>query len=96
MTLREIKKSAKSLPPRQLMKLDAWLHGLLTAMGSKKRAGATHKGWRADNRTYSLKVSNLPEIERSVGSDNSYVSREITGDYLRLSDPLCRLSPLQP
>lgn len=38
MTLREIKKTIRSLTPQQLVKLDAWLHELINDAESKKHA----------------------------------------------------------
>lgn len=36
MNLSEIKRSARALTPKQLLKLDAWLHELINAAESKK------------------------------------------------------------
>lgn len=38
MKLREIEQSIGALPPKELAKLDAWLHSLLEDRESKKRA----------------------------------------------------------
>jgi len=51
MTLREIKKSVTALSPRQLVKLDAWLHSLLEA---DERAGSrkAEAEYSAGHKTY--------------------------------------------
>lgn len=51
MTLREIKKSVTALSPRQLVKLDAWLHGLMETaerVGGRKAVA----GHSAGHKTY--------------------------------------------
>ncbi len=55
--LSEIKRSARALTTNELLKLDAWLHELIDAAGSKKRGrGATRrralKEQKTVNKTY--------------------------------------------
>jgi hypothetical protein len=57
--LSEIKRAAEALTPKQLSKLDAWLHELLDATESKKRDGTATKRrvlkeHKAVNKTYRL------------------------------------------
>lgn len=54
MNLREIKKSIRDLPPGQLMKLDAWLHGLISAAESEKQARGSLKARQTPHKTYRL------------------------------------------
>lgn len=59
MTLREIKKTIMTLRPRQLVKLDTWLHELIDAAEAKKIAGGATgrqvlEELRAINKTYRL------------------------------------------
>jgi hypothetical protein len=60
MKLREIKQSISALPPRELAKLDAWLHDLLEERESKKRARDTARqhevlrSHRTAHKTYRL------------------------------------------
>jgi hypothetical protein len=57
--LSEIKRAAEALTPKQLSKLDAWLHGLIDAAESQKRNRAEAKRHvlkehKAVNKTYRL------------------------------------------
>jgi hypothetical protein len=57
--LSEIKRAAEALTPKQLSKLDVWLHELIAAAESKKRDGAATKRrvlkeHKTVNRTYRL------------------------------------------
>lgn len=60
MKLREIKQALGALPPKELAKLDAWLHALLEDRESKKRArGAARqhevlRSHRTAHKTYRL------------------------------------------
>jgi hypothetical protein len=59
MNLREIKKSVMALSPGKLLKLDDWLHELLSEAETRKRALAaakrrTSKGRRTLHKTYRL------------------------------------------
>jgi hypothetical protein len=59
MTLREIKKSVRTLTAQQLVNLDAWLHELISAAEAKKRpSGMTShrvlEERKAVNKTYRL------------------------------------------
>lgn len=61
MNLRELKRTVSSLAPKELVRLDAWLHELLNATQSGKhylRAAAkreTLTGRQNDHKTYHLK-----------------------------------------
>jgi hypothetical protein len=57
--LSEIKRAAEALTPKQLSKLDAWLHDLIAAAESKNRDGAEAKRHvlkehKVVNKTYRL------------------------------------------
>jgi hypothetical protein len=57
--LSEVKRSVSGLTPKQLRKLDAWLHELINVTESKKRAGITAerqvlKKHSTVNKTYQL------------------------------------------
>lgn len=59
MNLSEIKRSARALTPRQLLKLDVWLHELIRSAESKRRAGAATgrqlvEEHKTHNKTYRL------------------------------------------
>jgi hypothetical protein len=60
MKLREIKQLISALPPRELAKLETWLHALLEDRRSKKGGGGTTKrhevlpSHRATRKTYRL------------------------------------------
>jgi hypothetical protein len=60
MKLSEIKKSISTLPPKELAKLDAWLHALLEGHQSKQRTHSTTKqhevlkAHRVAHKTYRL------------------------------------------
>jgi hypothetical protein len=59
MKLSEIKRSVSDLTPKQLLKLDAWLHELINATESKNRAGTAAerqvlKKHTSVNKTYQL------------------------------------------
>jgi hypothetical protein len=57
MNLIEIKRSAKALTPKQLSKLDAWLHELMDAAESKKQATPRRRlveEHKVVNKTYRL------------------------------------------
>jgi hypothetical protein len=59
MNLPEIKRAVRALPPRKLVGLDAWLHQLIDAAESQKRARAAVrraalKGQQTINKTYRL------------------------------------------
>ena len=62
MKLREIKRSIGALPPRELAKLDAWLHTLLEDRESKKRVRGAVKqhevlqAHRTTRKTYRLEL----------------------------------------
>jgi len=62
MKLREIRQSISALPPRELAKLEAWLHALLEDRQSKRREGDATKqrevleSHRAARKTYRLEL----------------------------------------
>ena len=52
MKLREIKQSVSSLSLQQLVKLDAWIHGLIENAGSAGSQSVTKADHRSGNKTY--------------------------------------------
>jgi hypothetical protein len=55
--LSQIKRAARTLTPKQLLKLDAWLHELMDAAASKKQAAPRHRlveEHKTVNKTYRL------------------------------------------
>lgn len=60
--LREIKRAAEALTPKQLSKLDAWLHELLAPAESRKRNGAEAKRHVLKEHTAINKTYRLEEV----------------------------------
>ncbi|MET0624897.1 MAG: DUF6788 family protein [Pyrinomonadaceae bacterium] len=52
--LSEIKRAAEALTPKQMIRLDAWLHELISAMRSKKLGGKRKEHKKAPKKTYQL------------------------------------------
>jgi hypothetical protein len=60
--LSEIKLSVRGLTPKQLLKLDAWLHELLAAAESTKPGGVATKRQVLDKRTMANKTYQLEGV----------------------------------